>query len=708
MEWHEKSLDEVFNELNSSRDGLSSSNAKKGLEKYGRNVIPERKKVTALEVFLEQFKNFLVVILIFAAIVSFALGELLDAAAILTIVILNAAFGFIQERKAEKTLEALRKFAVPRTKVVRNGTVQILDSPEVVPGDVIVLEVGDKVPADCRVIEEYNLKVNESILTGESTPVEKTTNSLTGKLAVADRKNMLFSGTNIVYGRCRAIAVGTGAKTEFGKIAKVLQQRKDPTPLQDKLEVLGKNIGIIVIIISVIIFIVGFLNNFDILQIFLTSVSLAVAAIPEGLPAVVTITLAIGLMKMVKKNAIIRKLPAVETLGSTTVICSDKTGTLTKNEMTVRKIYLFEKLIEVTGEGYSTKGKLLYNDSSIKDPVLESVLTSGFLCNNAEMGKDNVGDPTEIALLVSALKYGLKDPREKYKRISEIEFDSDRKMMSVFYDINGEKIMYTKGALEEILARCTTINKNGNIEPITQQDKDKILEANDNFSSEALRVLAFATKKGDNEEKDLTFLGLQGMIDPPRPEVKASIEKCATAGVKVVMITGDHKNTAVAIAKELGIMDDSHQVLTGVELNNMNYMQFKNVVDNVRVYARVSPEHKVMITEALKEKGHIVAVTGDGVNDAPALKKADIGVAMGIAGTDIAKEASDMVLTDDNFASIVSAVEEGRGIYDNIKKFVNYLLSCNIGEVIVVFAAILLSMPLPLLPLQLLFMNLIN
>ncbi len=712
MQWHEKSSGEIIRELHAHEKGLSQKDADQRLQIYGLNTIPEKKKIGAFRQFLEQFKNFLVVILIIAAAVALIVGEYVDAAAIFAIVIINSILGFLQERKAEKSLEALKKFAAPKSKVLRDGEITIIDSFNIVPGDILVLEVGDKVPADCRIVEETNLKADESVLTGESTPVVKTSEPLNGELVIADRKNMLFSGTTVVYGRCRAIAVGTGAQTEFGKIASVLQERELQTPLQKKLGSLGKQLGMIIVVISIAVFLTGLMNGVDILEIFLTSISLAVAAIPEGLPAVVTITLAISLTRMVKKNAIIRKLPAAETLGSTSIICSDKTGTLTKNEMTVRRLYVNGKIIEATGEGYKADGKFSTGKKEIKDDDdLEMLLNIGMLCNSAVLGKENIGDPTELSLLVAAKKYGLEDARNENKPLKEIAFDSQRKMMSVVYKIDNRTIMYTKGATEEIVKRCTHIYKDGAITFIDDADKKKIFGVNETFAKDALRVLGFAIKKLDGKsekEEEMIFVGLQGMIDPPRPEAINAIQVCKEAGIKVVMITGDHKDTALAIAKELKLLEKDSRVVTGIELDKMKDEEFEKIVDDIAVYARVSPEHKVRITDALKKKGHIVAMTGDGVNDAPALKRADIGIAMGVSGTDVAKEASDMVLTDDNFASIVNAVEEGRGLYDNIKKFVNYLLSCNIGEVIFIGGAILTSLPLPLLPLQILWLNLVT
>lgn len=706
MEWHKLEIQEVFKELETDDKGLTEGEAKNRLQKYGPNRIEEGKKIPDYILFLNQFKSILIAILIAAMAISIFLGEVLDTIVIFIIVILNAFLGFFQERKAEKALEALKKLAAPNAEVIRKEA-RIIPSHELVPGDVIILKVGDKVPADCRIIEESNLKSDESILTGESTPVRKSSCVLSD-VPVAERINMLFSGTNIVYGRCKAIVVTTGMQTEFGKIAKMLQVAEEKTPLQEKLSVLGKQLGIMILAICAIIFVSGFLLGGEITNMFLTAVTLAVAAIPEGLPAVVTITLAIGLQKMAKRNAIIRRLPAVETLGCATIICSDKTGTLTMNEMTVKKLYVNGDIVDVTGEGYGLDGKFLLNGKETKSDEIELLLEPGLLCNDAEL-ENKIGDPTEIALLVSARKYGMDDLRKKYKREDEIPFDSERKMMSVKV---GEKI-YTKGAVEEVLKKCSRIYKDGRAWVLTDIEKKKILEVNRDFASSALRVLAFAYGEAKKmQEKDLIFVGLQAMIDTPRKEVKDAIEKCKSAGIKVVMITGDHRDTAIAIAKELDILEG--KVLTGEELNSLNDEEFYSIVEDVSVYARVAPEHKVRITDALKKKGHIVAMTGDGINDAPALKKSDIGVSMGITGTDVSKEASDMVLTDDNFSSIVNAIEEGRGIYDNIKKFVYYLLSCNIGEVLVITMAIVLSIVtnspllLPLLPLQILWMNLLT
>lgn len=715
MEPYQLETKDVFKLLGSSGKGLEDKEAAGRIEKYGYNELAEAEKTSQLVLFLDQFKSVLIAVLLAATIVSALLGEVLDAIVIFSIVILNAFLGFFQERKAERALEALKRISAPQATVLRDGKQKIVAAREVVPGDVILLKVGDKVPADARIIKEMNLKCDESVLTGESEPVKKSANRIKREAPVAERISIVFSGTSVVYGHCVAIATATAMNTEFGRIARLLQVREDTSPLQQKMEVLGKQLGIMVLIISAIVFMAGMALGGNILQMFLTSVALAVAAIPEGLPAVVTITLAIGLQRMAKRNAIIRKLPAVETLGSTTVICADKTGTLTANEMTVRKIFVSQKVIDVTGEGYSTDGKFLIGGQETNADV-GLLLKIGLYCNDAEL-ESRIGDPTELALLVSAQKAGLEDERTKYRRADEIPFESERKMMSVAYAIGNKRTAFTKGAVENVLEKCSHICRNGKIKRLTVEEKEFILEANHKFASSALRVLAFAFKgleaKEKLTEKNLIFAGMQAMIDPPRAEAKDAIARCRQAGINVVMITGDHKDTAVAIAKELELIDDKEKALTGEELDKLDEKAFLAVVEDVSVYARVSPEHKVRITGALKEKGHIVAMTGDGVNDAPALKKADIGIAMGITGTDVSKEASDMVLTDDNFSSIVSAVEEGRGVYDNIKKFVYYLLSANIGEVLIIFVAILIglfsgSAVLPLVPVQLLWINLLT
>jgi len=705
---HDQSVKEVFYGLHSNAGGLDSKEAKKRLESYGKNIIKEKKRISPVKIFINQFKSFIIGILIAAVVISLVIGERIDAIVIGIILVLNAAFGFVQEYRAEKAIEALKKMASLKAKVIRNNEKIEIDASEIVPGDILILETGDKIAADARLIEAINLETQEAALTGESTPVKKELKVLAEKTPVADRINSVFSGTVITNGRGKAVAIATGMKTEFGKIATLIQEEKEKqTPLQLKLKQLGIWIGALTLIICFIVFLTGVLKGEPILEFLIVAVSLAVAAVPEGLPAVVTISLALGVQRMVKKNALIRKLPSVETLGSTTVICSDKTGTLTHNEMTVTKIFTNNKIIDVEGSGYDTRGNFLEENKKINVEKIELLLKAGVLSNDSDL-KDGkiIGDPTEGALIVSAAKAGLikKDLDKKAPRIDEICFSSERKRMSTIHKEGNKKFIYTKGAPDVVIHLCDKIIENNKVRKLTEKDKHNILKINEEFAHEALRVLAFAYKPlTGKKEENLIFIGLQAMIDPPREEVKLAIEKCKRAGIKVVMITGDHEATAVAIAKQLGLEGKS---LTGQQLDNVTKLE--NVVEDISIYARVNPEHKLKIIEALRKKGHIVAMTGDGVNDAPALKKADIGIAMGITGTDVAKEASHMLLTDDNFASIVNAVEEGRGIYDNIKKFVNYLLSCNLGEILVIFIAILIGMPLPLLAIQILWINLVT
>jgi len=694
------------------QNGLTTQEAKQRFEKYGPNELAQRKRRTIWQMFFSQFTDFLIIILLAAAAVSILVGEGVDAILIMIIVVLNATLSTIQESKAEKSLQLLKKMAAPMAKVIRDGIVQTISSREIVPGDIVLLETGNYVPADARLIEAVNLSLSEAALTGESQPVEKITDVIDkDKLPIGDRINMVYSGTIVSRGRGKAVVTSTGNETELGKIAKMLSEmEEEETPLQKNLEKLGKQIGVIVLAICAIVFVVGILEGNPLLEMFLTAVSLAVAAVPEGLPAVVTIVLALGMYNMVKRHAVIRRLQAVEALGSVNVICSDKTGTLTKNEMTVVKYYLhpsefFEH--EKAKQNYSKSMNLL--------------LTGATLCNDAFItSKDGKrvtsGDPTEIALAVAAFDFGIEKEKlqEKMPRIHEIPFDSDRKMMTTVHRDQNTILSFTKGAPDIVVKNCTKyFTKDGQTKTLSEKDKEEILSFNTQMAQEGLRVLAVAYKELRDEnfadlENDMVFLGLMGMIDPPRPEVKDALEKCRSAGIKVIMITGDHKVTAQTIAKELSILDQKGLVLTGNELIEMDVEKLVEVVESVEVYARVSPSDKLKIVEALKKRGKIVAMTGDGVNDAPALKKADIGVAMGITGTDVSKDASDMVLTDDNFASIVSAVEEGRKIFDNIRKVVYYLLSCNISEVATIFISILLRLPLPLIPVQILWMNLVT
>jgi len=747
--WWQLEIEEATKALEADlTKGLSSEEAKKKLEKYGPNQLKEKKGHSALSIFLDQFRDFIIWVLIGAAIVSGFLGEWIDALAIIAIVILNSIMGFVQEYRAEKSLAALKKLSSPTSKVIRDGQHSVIESSQIVPGDLIELESGDNIPADSRIVWlTSNFSVQEASLTGESIPVTKNSQVLKdGKISLSDRTNMVYMGTSVTHGKARALVAETGMNTELGKITSMIQGiEQELTPLQKRLEQFGKWIVYICFVLVGMVFIMGlirkqgamtellsgdilgFIKNSSVRELFITSVSLAVAAIPEGLPAVVTIALALGVQRMVQRHALIRRLPSVETLGCVTVICSDKTGTLTKNEMTIKSVYTGGNLFEVTGIGYEPKGDFLI-DKKIANysdyPELKKTLISGVLCNGAQLVKNNgtykiLGDPTEGAILTSSAKMDLwKDRLENdYPFIDEIPFDSERKKMTIIREDKGKLIAHIKGAPDLLLNDCTNIEENGVIRSLKNEDRNKILKANSDLADQAMRVLAIAYKPLDDKtekfeiehiEKDLIFLGLVAMIDPPREEVKDAIQKCKTAGIKTVMITGDHKNTAVAIAKELDFYDKDSIALTGEELDGLSDEEFEKEVKKIPVYARVSPENKLRIVRTRRKLGEIVAMTGDGVNDAPAVKEADIGVAMGITGTDVTKEVSDMVITDDNFASIVAAVEEGRGIYDNIKKSINYLLSCNAGEILVMFVASLFGMPMPLSAIQILWVNLVT
>ncbi|MBI2101386.1 calcium-translocating P-type ATPase, PMCA-type [Candidatus Woesearchaeota archaeon] len=708
---HDKTAEQALKELKSAASGLSQQEAGERLKQYGLNEIREGKRISPFEIFIDQFKSIVIWILIVATVISAFLKEYIDAIVILIIVILISVLGFVLEYRAERAIEALKRLASLKATVIRDGQRKEIDSREIVIGDVIFLETGDKVPADARLLEAFNLQTQEAALTGESQPVKKHTEALPEKIQVADMKNMAFSGTIVVSGRGKAVVAATGMQTEIGKIATMIEDVKpEPTPLQKKMDELGKWIGKVVIAIAVIIFAVAsFFQEKPLLENLIVAVAVAVAAIPEALLAIVTMALAIGTQRMLKRNALVRRLPSVETLGSTTVICSDKTGTLTANEMTVRKLFVNGKVIEVTGTGYETKGQFLFKGKPVKIDEIKLLLRVGALNNNAELkGSSVIGDPTEGCLIVSAAKAGLKkeDLETEFPRTDEIEFTSERKMMTTIHNHHGEKLAYAKGAPEVILRLCSYISMNGDVKKLTDGMKKEILEANKEFAGDALRVLGFAYKTiiTDKEpEKNLIFAGLQGMIDPPREEVKLAIEKCNKAGIKVVMVTGDHEVTAKAVAREIGL---SGKVVTGQMLDEIKNLE--DWVEDIAIYARVNPEHKIKIIDALRKKGHVVAMTGDGVNDAPALKKADIGIAMGITGTDVAKEASAMILTDDNFASIVNAVEEGRGVYDNIRKYIGFLLSGNISEVLIIFLGIVFGLPLPLTATQILLINLVT
>lgn len=723
--WHAMTVEEVLRKLKTSPRGLSEEEAKKRLEIYGFNELREELKKSPLIIFLNQFKNLLVIILIIATCLSIFLGELIDALTILAIVVGSAVLGFFQEYRAEKALEALKQLTAPTTTVLRDGKIKEIPAREVVPGDVIILNTGDRVPADARLIESINLMTDEASLTGESQPVPKEIDPLPEDTPLAERRNMVFAGTVVTYGRGKAVVTSTGMRTELGKIAALVQITKEErTPLEIRLEQVGKYLGIFCLFVAAVISLMGVLRGHKILEMVLWGISLAVAAVPEALPAVVTGALAIGVHRMAKRNAIVRKLPAVETLGSVTVICSDKTGTMTKGEMTVRRIYVYDRHIEVTGRGYEPKGEFFMNGKKI-DPrrirALWLLLLASSLCSDATVEKENnkwvvKGDPTEGALVVVARKAKIEEELRNYPRIGEIPFSSERKRMTTFHSTpNGVILACMKGALEIVLNLCDRVLKDDEVRELTAEDRRKILEISDAMASKGLRTLAVAYKElkelpkklGEDVEQGFIFLGIVGMMDPPREEVKQAIELCRQAGIKVIMITGDHKLTAIAVARELGILEDgSGLVVTGAELDRMSDERLEELVEDIVVYARVTPEHKLRIVRALKKRGHIVAMTGDGVNDAPALKAADVGVAMGITGTDVAKEASDLILADDNFATIVTAVKEGREIYENIKKYLAFLLELNLGELLIVAISSLLGFPLPLTATQILWINL--
>jgi P-type Ca2+ transporter type 2C len=670
-------------------------------KKHGLNQVTHEKKLSPIKIFLEQFTNPLVYILLAAILISLAIQHFIDAIVILIIVILNAILGFSQEYKAEKALELLKKMAAPHARVLRNGHTRMIDATELVPGDILILETGDKIPADARIIENVNLQVNEAILTGESVPKEKTINKIISDKSLADQTNILFAGTTISYGRGKAIVTNIGNKTEFGKIASSLNKIEETeTPLQKKLSKFGKKLGIITIGVIIIVFLLSLLKKMPMADSLMTSISLAVAAIPEGLPAVVTIALAVGVKRLVKNKALIRKLAAIETLGATTVICSDKTGTITSGEMTVKSIYANDRIISVSGSGYSTDGLFSNKGQEYNPQKINKLLEAACLCNNSNL-TEKQGSPTELALKAVAKKANLKT---EFERKNEIPFDSRKKYMATLDEKGKTQNVHLKGAPEIVLKRCKYIFNGITTKPLTERDRKKIMDMNDQMASKALRVLALAYSESKST-KDLTFLGLMGMIDPPREGVKKSISIAKRAGIRTIMITGDNALTAKAIANQVGIQSE---VITGVQLEKMSDEAIFNSVKTISIFARVNPEHKVKILESLQKDGHVVAMTGDGINDAPALKRADVGIAMGISGTDVSKEASDMILMDDHYATIVKAIKYGRSIYDNIRKFVKFLLSANLGEIAIIFTSLLISLPLPLLPLQILWVNLIT
>ena len=720
LPWHAVEIEEVLEALETDRGGLSEEEAERRLREYGPNELRgEEERFKALKMFLGQFKDAFVLMLIAASVISVFIGELIDAITITAIVFLCAVTGFIQEYRAEKALEALKKLTKPTACVRREGEIKTIPASELVPGDIILLEEGDYVPADARLIECYELATNEAPLTGESTPMSKRLGTLDPKTPVADRKNMVFTGTHVVRGRGEAVVVATGMNTEFGKIAEALVEvEREKTPLEAKLDSFAVKLSKLVIILCIIIFILDLIEyGFSMktaLKSLMLAVALAVSAVPEALPAVVTITLALGARELAKRNAIVRRLASAETFGSVTYVCADKTGTLTKGEMEVRRIY--------------TDGKFFDMDSLASEDLpehdLEAVrltLEIGCLCNNAVVkGEEVKGDPTEVALVLSARRLGLEKPalEGEKPRVYEIPFSSERKRMSTIHRTpDGKLVAYVKGAPEIVLERCNHVLLDGQVVPLTDEMRQAILKANEEAASSALRVLAMAYRplpdglddySEDLVEKDLVFVGLQGMMDPPRPEAIKAVKACERAGMKNVMITGDHVLTAVAIARELGILKPGGKVLTGAELDAMSDEEFEKIVEDVVVYARVSPIHKLRIVETLKKRGHIVAMTGDGVNDAPALKRADVGVAMGIKGTDVTKEAADVILADDNYATLVNALIYGRQIYDNIRKYIRFLMSCNFDELVVLGTAALLRFPPPMLPAQILWINLVT
>jgi P-type Ca2+ transporter type 2C len=727
-EMKEKDLENVLN--TNSKHGLTQKEVEKKRKQFGWNELEEGEKQSAFMLFFSQFKDFMVLVLLGATLVSGLLGEYIDAIAIIAIVLINGFLGFFQERKAEKSLSALKELSAPQVTVLRDGKWEKVLSREVVVGDIVKFSSGDRIGADLRIIETNNLEIEESALTGESLPSSKSIEVITQKnLGLGDLYNMAFMGTMVTRGNGVGIVTGIGMKTAMGEIAHMLQNADVmETPLQRRLEQLGKILIIVALLLTLLVVVVGVVNGHDLYTMFLAGVSLAVAAIPEGLPAIVTVALSLGVQRMIRKNAIVRKLPAVETLGCASVICSDKTGTMTQNKMTVTHVWSSGNTWNVTGTGYHPEGAFYIGEKEINpqhEKSLYQLLTFGILCNHAELKKKDKdfivdGDPTEGALLVSAMKAGLN--REalftQFTIEKEFPFDSNRKMMSVIVeDKNGRRFVITKGAPDVLIDHCESILWDGKQVYLNTEYKTKVQDSIEELGKKALRNIAIAYRPLQNQvglnneeeaEKDLTYIGLQGMIDPPRPEVKQAIIECREAGIKTVMITGDHIITAKAIARQLGIFQGNSKVLDGQALNNMSIDELENIVDEVTVFARVSPEHKLKIVKALQNQGHIVAMTGDGVNDAPAIKSADIGIAMGITGTDVAKESSSLILLDDNFATIKAAIKEGRNIYENIRKFVRYLLASNVGEILVMLFAMILSLPLPMVPIQILWVNLVT
>ncbi|RKD24135.1 calcium-translocating P-type ATPase, SERCA-type [Ammoniphilus oxalaticus] len=739
-QWYNLSAQECIDRLQTNPEkGLTWKEAGKRIEQVGENILQEKKKVSSWMILLNQFKDFMVLVLLAATLISGLLGEYTDAITIIAIIVINGILGFIQEFRAEKSLNALKELTAPSAHVIRDGNLSQIPAKDVAPGDLVYFEGGDRIPADVRIIASQGLYVEESALTGESVPVLKEERAIHDqKVSLGDQRNMAFMGTLVTGGTGQGIVIGTGMKTEMGKIADLIQTTESmQTPLQRRLEQLGKILVAVALVLTAMVVVAGIMHDHNPYQMFLAGVSLAVAAIPEGLPAIVTIALALGVQRMIRKKAIVRKLPSVETLGCASVVCSDKTGTLTQNKMTVREIWFEGKSIAVSGGGYVPEGEFSC-DGRIIEPNrskgLEKLFELNVLCNNAQLNEEMserksrlsaakkewkvVGDPTEGALLVVAAKAG-KTPAtvRGWTRLKEFPFDSERKMMSVLVEHQGRRMVAVKGAPDVLLSRCSQIVWNGKTITLTDELRQQALDNNQKMAEQALRVLAIAYREvpandsiydHNQAESNLVFVGLCGMIDPPREEAKEAIKRCREAGIKTVMITGDHQTTAEAIANQLGILPKDGLTINGQDLYNMSDGEFARKVEDIYVYARVSPEHKLRIVRTLQAKGHIVAMTGDGVNDAPAIKAANIGIAMGITGTDVTKEASSIVLADDNFKTIGDAIEEGRTIYDNVRKFIRYLLASNVGEILVMLLAMLMGMPLPLVPIQILWVNLVT
>ncbi|KUO95589.1 calcium-translocating P-type ATPase, SERCA-type [Ferroacidibacillus organovorans] len=718
--WHTLSGDQALAALEATQAGLDENEVEKRRSIFGENALLERRRISLLSVFFDQFRNFMVIVLLIATLISGLLGEYTDALTIMSIVLANGVLGFFQQVRAEKSLASLKQLTAPEARVMRNRAVSQVLATALVPGDIVLLEAGDRVPADCRLLSARELAVEESSLTGESVPVQKDERSIaTPDAPLGDRAGMVFMGTMVTRGKASAVVVETGMGTEMGRIAELIQTSGSTlTPLEHRLNQLGRILVWLSLAITIIVVIAGVLHGHALYEMFLAGVSLAVAAIPEGLPAIVTIALALGVSRMIERKAIVRRLPSVETLGCATVICSDKTGTLTQNQMTVKRIWLEGVAYQVAGEGYQASGQILRTDGlRIDQNALLRLADVARVCNNAAWrvteGHVHVsGDPTEVALLVLAEKIG---GTSSVQRVNEYPFDSERKRMSVIASDGTRSVAYVKGAPDVLLSLCTHLMMNGKRHPLTPALREKIGGALAEMARDALRTIALATREVPNDsvsqervERDLTFVGLVGMMDPPREEVAAAIVECKRAGIKTIMITGDHRLTAEAVAARLGILPQGGRVMTGAELDQLTERELEDAVNQVYVFARVSPQHKLRIVKALQKRGHVVAMTGDGVNDAPAIKSADIGIAMGKSGTDVAKDASSLVLADDNFATIVAAIEEGRNIYDNIRKFIRYLLTSNVGEILTMFFAMMMGLPLPLLPIQILWVNLVT